>query len=944
MGDCHLHKHELKICLDRPVVLPDDIPTKKQIIRAIDPEGTTATVRLIHPVRHDSPAAPLDCGVTNQLDEAITDPFPPVGSRLLHFQLDEELGRGSFARVYLARQEALANRLVVLKVTTVHTDEPQTLARLRHTNIVPVYSVHKSGPVQVVCMPYLGRATLGQVIAAVMAWRRTPPETGEALLAPLGTVIPGHELHHLNYAEGCLWVIGQLAAGLAHAHSRGVLHQDLKPANVLITEDGLPMILDFNVASDGSKPSHEGRVGGTLPYMSPEHLRQFLDNDATVDERSDLFSLGVILYQLLTGYFPYPITSLPDRNETIRRMIDQRMSYPEPIRKLNSAATPAIEAIVWKLLDPSPKYRYPSAEALREDISRQLSHQPLAFAPDRSLRERSWKWRRRHPRLATGMTVAVTVLLLLILPAALIAARESQATERARQVQQAEASIAADTAISELRAAAVELGSLVDHPTRDQGLRTAKDTIERYGVTDPEWKTRPAFASLDPTRQAALTTSFAEVLVLMTRAEAAAGCYSTEAVAAGLRWNSIARELFADKERPAVLDRHSLELEARRDGCPIPPYRVWMQKTKTWVDGGSLERDADLYFDGLDLAAAGQYRDALPRLIRYCDRHPTHFRAWFARGVCHDALGQPADAAAAFGICLALLPDFPTAVANRGIARLKQRRFAEAEADFTRALELKPGWNVALLNRGIARTEQQRYREGEADFSAALNDPAAPTRLYFLRSNARRVVGDQTGAAADRIEGMTRVPGDALSWATRGRWRMEKEPQKALADYDAALRLEPTLRDALLNKAIVLADSLHRETEAIPVLDRLLELYPDHVEALAGRGVYLARLGRAAAARQDAADTLAAEPTAYRKYQIAGLHAQLAKHDPTGPARAEALRLLALAFRSGFEDMKLLKEDTDLDPIRTDPEFKRLVEIATQLAPRKEEIAENSRR
>lgn len=942
MGECHLHKHELKLNLDMPVGLSDDVATKKQVIRAIDPEGTTATVRLIHPERHNSSAVSSGQSTVDPQDETIIDPFPPVGSRLLHFQLDEELGRGAFARVYLARQESLANRLVVLKVTTVHTDEPQTLARLRHTNIVPVYSVHKSGPVQVVCMPYLGRATLGQVIAAVMARRRSPPESGQALLEPLGTVNPRHELHRLSYVEGCLWMIGQLAAGLAHAHSRGVLHQDLKPANVLITEDGLPMILDFNVASDGSKPSHECRIGGTLPYMSPEHLRQFLDIDVPVDERSDLFSLGVILYQLLAGSFPYPVTTLPDRRETIRRMIDQRMSYPELIRKRNSAVTPAIEAIVWKLLDPSPKYRYPSAEALREDINRQLSHQPLVFAPDRSLRERTRKWRRRHPRLATGMTVAVSVLLLLILPAAFIAASESQAMERARQVQLVQAAIAADTAIAELRTVAIDLGSLVDQSIRDQRLRTAKEMIGRYGVTDPEWKTRPAFASLDPARQAGLNASFAEVLILMTRAEAAAGGYSAEAVAAGLRWNAIAGELFPDGERPAVLDRHRAELEAYRNGCPVPLH-LWIQKSNAGIEEASPERDVDLYFDGLDLTAAGQYREALPRLTRYCDRYPTHFRAWFARGVCHDALGHPADAAAAFGICIALLPDFPAAVANRGIARLKQRRFSEAEIDFTRTLELKPGWTVALLNRGISRIEQGHYREGEADFSAALNDASAPTRLFFLRSKARRRTGDQTGAATDWNEGMNREPRDALSWATRGRWRMEKEPEKALADFDTALKLDPTQQDSLLNKAIVLADILHREAEAISVLGRLLEFYPDCVEARASRGVYLARLGRATEARRDGEDALSAEPTAYRKYQVAGLHAQLAKHDPAGPARVEALRLLALAFRSGFEDMKLLNEDTDLDPIRTDPEFKRLVETATQLAPRKTGIVESIR-
>jgi hypothetical protein len=134
-----------------------------------------------------------------------------------------------------------------------------------------------------------------------------------------------------------------------------------------------------------------------------------------------------------------------------------------------------------------------------------------------------------------------------------------------------------------------------------------------------------------------------------------------------------------------------------------------------------------------------------------------------------------------------------------------------------------------------------------------------------------------------------------------------------------------------LNKAIILADDLHQESEAVSVLDLLLDLYPNHVESRASRGVYLARIGRAAEARRDAADTLAAEPTAYRKYQMAGLYAQLARHDPRGKDGAEALRFLASAFRGGFENMKLLKEDTDLDPLRSDPEFQRIVETAMQL-------------
>jgi hypothetical protein len=136
-----------------------------------------------------------------------------------------------------------------------------------------------------------------------------------------------------------------------------------------------------------------------------------------------------------------------------------------------------------------------------------------------------------------------------------------------------------------------------------------------------------------------------------------------------------------------------------------------------------------------------------------------------------------------------------------------------------------------------------------------------------------------------------------------------------------------------LNKGVVLADQLHLEAEAIPVFDRLLELHPDYIEARAARGVYLARSGRAPEAQSDATIVLRAEPTPYRKYQMAGLYAQLSRHDPSGPARAESLRLFAQALRAGFDDMALLKTDRDLDPVRDDPEFKRVTALVAQLAP-----------
>src|SRR5262249_37411488 len=150
----------------------------------------------------------------------------------------------------------------------------------------------------------------------------------------------------------------------------GIVHRDLKPANVLLTDDGTPMLLDFNLAADVRQAG--GRVGGTLSYMAPEHLAAFAamklnGQEAVVDHRSDLFALGVILFELLTGPPPFP--RKPDGVEPlVLSMITDRMGTPPRLRPDNPALTPAVESIVRHCLHPDPARRYQSAEHLRDDL------------------------------------------------------------------------------------------------------------------------------------------------------------------------------------------------------------------------------------------------------------------------------------------------------------------------------------------------------------------------------------------------------------------------------------------------------------------------------------------------------------------------------------------------------------------------------------------------
>ena len=222
--------------------------------------------------------------------------LPSVGDELFGFRMRDELGRGAFACVFLAEQAHLASRPVVLKISALEGNEPQTLAQLQHTNIVPIYSVHEDAPARLraVCMPYFGGASLSAVLRAV--WDESPqPTRGAAPAAALevvqspkwepkgnsGTAPAQAEpnplawLRSTDYYRAAAQIVAQLADGLNHAHERGIYHRDIKPSNILLAADGTPMLLDFNLAEDLNSPQARASatLGGTVSYMSPEHLR-----------------------------------------------------------------------------------------------------------------------------------------------------------------------------------------------------------------------------------------------------------------------------------------------------------------------------------------------------------------------------------------------------------------------------------------------------------------------------------------------------------------------------------------------------------------------------------------------------------------------------------------------------------------------------------------------
>ncbi len=276
--------------------------------------------------------------------------YPEAGQTIGGFHLVEELGRGAFARVFRAEERQLADRPVALKVARSGSREPQTLARLQHTHIVPVHSyrIDTVTGLHLLCMPYVGGVTLADLLADP---RMAQARTGADLLAALderitpksrfaGRSMGREALAGRSYVRAIAWWGARMAEALQHAHERGVLHRDIKPSNVLVTNDGLPMLLDFNLAWETRIDDPEvepGALGGTLAYMAPEHLEALADGLAGrdhIDGRADIYALGVLLYEAMGQRpFPPPGDAL-SITEALLRTAEQRRSGPPAMKDL----------------------------------------------------------------------------------------------------------------------------------------------------------------------------------------------------------------------------------------------------------------------------------------------------------------------------------------------------------------------------------------------------------------------------------------------------------------------------------------------------------------------------------------------------------------------------------------------------------------------------------
>jgi serine/threonine protein kinase/tetratricopeptide (TPR) repeat protein len=923
-------------------------------------------------IRHHLISRSLGQGISG----ASTLRLPEVGEELFGFRIRQELGRGAFARVFLAEQADLASRLVVLKVSGIEGSEPQTLAQLQHTHIVPIYSVHEDtrAGLRALCMPYFGGASLSQVLTRLGEWTNHPTQgeqlvralddvgapTPEALdgltrLADGRTVCPPSEVHERKlaarpteveqtprgllarqtYLQAVVWIVARLAEGLHHAHQRGILHRDIKPSNILLGVDGQPMLLDFNLSHDASNAPAQATLGGTVAYMSPEHLKALATRDAAlarqVDQRSDLYSLGMVLYEMIAGRSPFDqsasYTPLP---MLIEAMALERSRVQPSLRQARPDVPWGLESIARRCLEPNASARYQKAEHLAEDLRRFLDDRPLLHAPELSWKERGRKWTRRHPRLTAAASVCALSSVLLLGAGLLLAGTRDHLANTQEKLA---------TAQVQERRRAYEEGALRAHflvnTTTDlhdhlrQGLVVCQDTLNLFGILDrTEWQEPEDWQRLDPVDRRRLAEDTRELLLLLAGARVRLAQGGPDTLAQALRLIDLAESI------PDLAPCRALWLD-RADYCRQLGDQVGEREADRKAAATTAHSARDHYLLAMTEARRHSYAAAVSHLNEALRINPRHYWSWMQRGLCHQERGEPTLAASDFGACIGLWPDFAWGYFNRACALARCGKPTEAILDYQAALERDPSFLSAYLNRGMLHLELKHYALALADLQRAAEGRQEDASVFSglgvahegLKKHAQ---ADQAFQTAERLAiNLPAAQRHRLRWVF-GFAVADRLPARARAAFESVIEENSADPQALYGCAMLL-DRQGRAQESLRYFNRALDAAPGFEEARRFRALVLARRGDFSAARADMNQCLSKEPvsgaTLYAAACVAALQAEHPDAGDPSLSTQQALAFLAEAFRRGYGQEQAV-QDRDLDGIRRAPGFRQLLDQA----------------
>jgi tetratricopeptide (TPR) repeat protein len=813
-------------------------------------------------------------------------------------------------------------------------NEALAAASLKHDHIVAVYAVGCERGVHYYAMEFIDGPTLAQLIHRQRQAGGSPATGGATPDGPPGDAAPTQPVAAVPteragprgraFYRHAAELIAQAADGLEHAHQLGIVHRDVKPANLLLDAAGKVYVSDFGLARFGADAglTLTGDLLGTLRYMSPE---QALAKHGLVDHRTDVYALGATLYELLTLR---PAVGGEDKQEVLRRI-----AFEEPVapRKLDQAIPAELETVTLKALAKTPAERYATAGELADDLRRWLTDQAITAKPP-TLVQRAGRWGRRHrpvvwSALAAGLAVAA------------VAAGGVGWVARDRAVRQRETERGVTAAAAQAETLLAVTDTLTDDPARwlataelaAAAVQRAADLLAAGGGSDDlvvrvghlrdavgghlaDSRLLVEFARIQ-LEQAAVKDGHFHTAIAAPRYAAVLRDYGVDpaapaTAAARVRDSRLRQALLAALEgwrraTPSAAERR--RVEAVLDAAEPAPdtFRVRWRQAVRGRDGAALAKlaaepgaqslaPAAVQILAQDLANLREWA-AAERLLRpRQERDPGNF--WLTHDLGMVLLDQkPPHAEGAvryLTAALALRSDSPGVHLNLGNALGEAGDEAGAVREYREALRLDPNYAMAHCNLGNVATKQGDDAGAVREYREAIRLDPGSAHAHAGLGGMLRHIGDLAGAVRESREAVRLDPyyafghyklGDAL--------RDSGDIDGAIRECQTALRLDPDL--ALAHNTLGVAFQQKKDfARAVRELREAVRLDPDLVAARGNLGDALRESGDIDGAIRECQTALRLDANCAPAHVSLGI-ALHAKGDAVGAVRElrEAVRL-----------------------------------------------------
>jgi serine/threonine protein kinase/Flp pilus assembly protein TadD len=730
---------------------------------------------------------------------------PPQG-RCGNYLLQRFFAKGGMGEVWLAEDPIIGRSVALKRMLGKRTDqqirfqvEAQITGQLEHPGIVPVHELGTNAEGEPY---YVMKFVQGRTLNKVIEEFHVKKLTGGAL-----------EVEQIRLLQMFL----ALCQTLAYAHSRGVIHRDLKPDNVMLGPFGETILLDWGIAKilgqnepamddePGSSPrlesipdtgTREGAIMGTPSYMAPE-VAAGLNEE--VDERSDIYLLGATLYQMLSG-------RQPRSAKTMQEMIKKaKQEVPKPVRSINPLVPRALDAICHKAMAHAKADRYQTATELAEDIQRFIAGEPVS-AYREGFPARAWRWVKRHRKILGRSAAAILIGSLALFAAIKVRDAERRRAEATRVANRLKAQEQARADLKAFRHLADEANFFAasTNPASEhapyfdprKGAAMARAALELANPWGPDLEALPL-----PEERPAVQSELHGLLILAAsetlRAEP--GRSGAEQALAKLdraarlggssisdfRLRALAYQQLGDETRAAEMRRQAEDAKTPRTALDLfllgererdeSAARVGERTDlKPWqLDPARMQRAVALYRQALAIDA-------------------DHYWARLQLGRCLQTLGRFPEAAEALGACVAIRPEAPWGYSALGLALAEQGRYDEAEHELNRAIGIDADARPPRLHRGVVSWRQKKYDAALADFEAVLAPPDDKrlAEAAYYRGQLHLERGEAQAALDDFDRVVATSPGFRSVYLDRPLiYLSRKDIPRALADLDTYLSL-----------------------------------------------------------------------------------------------------------------------------------------------------------